>query len=162
LNMILKKKFDIIILSHTFEHILSPLKKLNNIYNLLNDNGIVFMRLPGILNKNIHRISNIFFDYKKLHFMFYLQNAHTFYFTKKTFINLINFSGCFEIGYADEDISALLIKKDRIEINKSSIKSCNEINDFIIKNNLRYIILKGFRHILKWVPLFIKRVKKMI
>ena len=159
-NNILKKKFDIIILSHTFEHMLSPIEKLNSIYNLLNNNGIVFMQLPGILSKNLHRMANIFFDYKKLHFMFYLQNAHTLYFTKKTFINLINFSGWFEIGSINEDISTVLVKKNSIKINKFIIKSDNKINNFIFKNNLRYFILKGIWLLLKWIPLLIKKLKK--
>jgi hypothetical protein len=92
--------------------------------------------------------------------MFYLQNAHTLYFTKKTFINLINFSGWFEIGSINEDISTVLVKKNSIKINKFIIKSDNKINNFIFKNNLRYFILKGIWLLLKWIPLLIKKLKK--
>ncbi len=42
------KKFDAVVLYHVFEHIYHPKETLRNIYNLLNDNGIIHLSIPNI------------------------------------------------------------------------------------------------------------------
>ncbi|MBU2631384.1 MAG: class I SAM-dependent methyltransferase [Proteobacteria bacterium] len=41
------KKFDAVILCHAFEHVYHPKKTLKNIYDLLNENGVVYLSLPN-------------------------------------------------------------------------------------------------------------------
>jgi 2-polyprenyl-3-methyl-5-hydroxy-6-metoxy-1,4-benzoquinol methylase len=42
-----EKKFDAVILCHAFEHLYHPKKTLENIYKLLNENGLVYLSLPN-------------------------------------------------------------------------------------------------------------------
>lgn len=43
----ISKQYDVIITSHTLEHIANPLKALKLWYNLLNDNGVIINILPN-------------------------------------------------------------------------------------------------------------------
>jgi len=43
----IKKRYDIIFLLHTLEHILNPLKAIKNIENLLKKNGRIFIEIPN-------------------------------------------------------------------------------------------------------------------
>jgi 2-polyprenyl-3-methyl-5-hydroxy-6-metoxy-1,4-benzoquinol methylase len=42
----LNKKFDVVVMSHVLEHCPDPKKVLDNIYNHLNENGILFIEVP--------------------------------------------------------------------------------------------------------------------
>ncbi len=42
------KQFDAIILHHVFDHNYHPQETLRNIYNLLNDNGIIYLSIPNV------------------------------------------------------------------------------------------------------------------
>ncbi len=42
------KKFDAVILYHVFEHLYYPKETLRSIYNLLNNNGIIYLSMPNI------------------------------------------------------------------------------------------------------------------
>jgi SAM-dependent methyltransferase len=42
------KKFDAIVLCHVFEHLYDPKKTLQKIYDLLNENGIIYIIIPNI------------------------------------------------------------------------------------------------------------------
>lgn len=89
-------KADIIILSHTIEHFTDPTKELNNLRKLLNPNGICYFETPGVFS--IHKS---YIDPMK-----YLQNAHTYSFSKVTLSNLTKRCG-YEIRYCDEFIRML-------------------------------------------------------
>ncbi len=76
----IKKKYDIIFLLHTLEHILNPLKAIKNIENLLKKNGRVFVEIPN-------------FDYfikKRPHYAVFHQHLNMF--NIKNFKNLLSFT----------------------------------------------------------------------
>ena len=75
----LDSKPDIIIYSHVMEHILDLDAELDAIKNHLSDESIAYIEVPGL--KEIHR------NYKS-NTLTFLQNAHTFNFTKETLISL--------------------------------------------------------------------------
>jgi 2-polyprenyl-3-methyl-5-hydroxy-6-metoxy-1,4-benzoquinol methylase len=58
-------RFDVIIINHVLEHILDPVVFLKKITKHLNNNALVYISVPNILNFGIRQI----------------QNAHTYYFT---------------------------------------------------------------------------------
>ncbi len=87
-------KADIIILNHTLEHMRNPQKELLTIQELLAPEGILYIALPGIFF--IH-------DTYKGNLSEYLQNAHSWYFTKKTLGRLLSDSG-FEMIAGNEMI----------------------------------------------------------
>lgn len=89
-------KADIVILSHVVEHFTDPMEELNNLRSLLNSNGICYLETPGIFS--IHKS---YIDPMK-----YLQNAHTYCFSKLTLSNLTMSCG-YEIQYRDEFIRML-------------------------------------------------------
>ena len=41
------KKYDMIWMGHVFEHFLDPMKAVNKLYNILNDNGILYLSMPS-------------------------------------------------------------------------------------------------------------------
>jgi len=74
------KKFDIIWLSHVFEHIIRPDLILNKCKELLSENGLIFIAIPdcenpNILNQSIH------------------ENASSFHYTKDSLVKLVSKSG---------------------------------------------------------------------
>lgn len=42
------KYFDVVTLNHVLEHIIDPREELNEIFRILNDDGILFIRVPNI------------------------------------------------------------------------------------------------------------------
>jgi|TARA_B100001079_G_C16362449_1_gene493537 SAM-dependent methyltransferase len=81
-------KHDVIILNHVFEHFLDPLKNINKIKRHLNHNGLLYIAVPNIENYSINQI----------------QNAHNYYYTKKTFIYYMSSLGlkCIAFGPAEK------------------------------------------------------------
>ena len=106
----INQKFDLIILSHTFEHFKDLKKNIQLIESLLNKNGFIFLDLPGIFNYDYYHLRNLIYNYKKIHFLFYLQNAHNYYFVKETFSRFINNNSRLQIIYIDEKINCILKK----------------------------------------------------
>ena len=55
-NLVLENKFDVIILTHVLEHILDVKKLMQKLYDLLNENGIIFIECPDAskYHLNVH------------------------------------------------------------------------------------------------------------
>lgn len=75
---------DLIILSHTLEHILEPIKELRNLRNVSNKDTLLYIEVPGI--KNLQHSYN-------QDLLQYLQNAHVYHFTLGSLVNLLNKAG---------------------------------------------------------------------
>lgn len=88
---------DIIIYSHTFEHILEPIKELKILQKLAGEKTLLYIELPGIknLNKSYNR-----------DFLEYLQNAHVYHYSFRTLTNILQVSGWFPFT-GDEYIRSL-------------------------------------------------------
>ena len=65
------EKFDIVILSHVFEHFYEPMKALSIIRKIICDNGILFIEVPNILKPN-----------SKKHKLGWFSKEHISYFSK--------------------------------------------------------------------------------
>ena len=75
---------DIVIYSHTLEHIVNPLCELNKLRSILREDSLLYIELPG--NKWLRKTYR--YDFLRL-----LQNAHVYYFTQTTLMNLLGVAG---------------------------------------------------------------------
>jgi len=72
----LEEKFDVIWISHVFEHIVRPDLFLQKCKSMLNPDGFVFIEVPNCLNKDILKSS-------------IMDNPSTFHFTKKAILKMV-------------------------------------------------------------------------
>lgn len=99
-------QFDIVILSHVFEHCVDLHQELLQIQQLLKKDGILYIEVPGILVNHTKKIYN--FSYKN-----YVTHAHMYNFTAQTLKNIVKkfqFS-CLEIN---EEVEAIFQYNDKI------------------------------------------------
>lgn len=78
------KKFDNIVLFQVLEHTEDPIDFLNSLKLLLKDDGKIFIEVPNLYDPllKLWNVSN----YQK----FYYHEAHTYYFTEKALLKLLN------------------------------------------------------------------------
>lgn len=76
------KKFDFIILSHVFEHIVDVKEFLASVRNSLKDNGKLYVEVP-LINNLLHGEYN-------WNLQCYFQNAHVHHFTPETLSQVLN------------------------------------------------------------------------
>ena len=105
-----KEKYDLIILNHVLEHFLDIRKELLVIKELLTDEGMVYICVPGVLNLK---------DVYGNDFLMYLQNAHIRHFCRGTLQQLMSWNGFTEIC-GDEEVRGLYKKGS---VCKGDIKS---------------------------------------
>ena len=107
----LNKKFDIIILSHVFEHFIDLRKELDILCQLLHNDGILYVEVPGILK--IH--NKHYYDFS---FVGYSVHAHMYNFTSTTLKNMIAQHG-FSLKESNEEVESIFQvtpdTKDNIE-----------------------------------------------
>jgi len=94
----IKKKPNLIIMSHILEHLLFPSKELSLIRDLLEPKGFLYIEVPGVRNMT--------FIHNDMNFLRFLQIAHTYHFSLTTLNNLLGRSG-FELIEGDEKIRSL-------------------------------------------------------
>ncbi|RLJ01836.1 MAG: hypothetical protein DRP10_03035 [Candidatus Aenigmatarchaeota archaeon] len=75
---------DIVIYSHTLEHILNPVEELTKLKSICSSNTYLYIELPGV--------KNLTHSYE-MDFLKSLQNAHTYYFTLTTLKNVLRKAG---------------------------------------------------------------------
>ena len=153
------KKFDVIIYSHVFEHILDLKSELFEIKKKLNKKGVLYIEVPGVLNLNN--------DYRN-DLNRYFQNAHTYNFSLITLKNVLTSNG-FELICGNENVESLFkvsnvsnsiindyarlineLKKLNIKskiwaFSKTGVKFL--ITNFLVKTNLYNITRKVYRNI---------------
>lgn len=93
-----ERKYDLIILSHVFEHFLDIEQEMAVVRELLSENGMVYIEVPGI--KFVERGSY------GSNFLAYLQNAHVRGFSLGTLCNVMKKYG-FDLHVGDESIRSL-------------------------------------------------------
>src|SRR5690606_14348521 len=49
------KKFDIIILSHVFEHLCEPMNVMDKIKSLINDDAVIYVEVPNLLRPEFYK-----------------------------------------------------------------------------------------------------------
>ena len=91
------KKFDLIIINHVLEHFLNIGEELEVVKELLSQDGICYIEVPGIkyLTKSYY-----------MDFLIYLQNAHIYHFTLETLEQVMNKYG-FELLTGDDMVRSL-------------------------------------------------------
>ncbi len=92
------RKFDIVILAHVLEHFLDIGKELNIIKKLLKPQGFLYVELPGIKGFSLGA--------HQYDFLNSLQLAHTYYFDRDTFVQMMSWYG-FRCVKSNEYISSL-------------------------------------------------------
>lgn len=100
---------NIIIYSHTLEHVMDPVKEMMRLRNISGEETLLYIELPGI--------KNLWKSYGR-DLLQYLQNAHTFHFSLRTLRNFAALSGWSLIS-GDETIKAVF-KKGAIKNNYRS------------------------------------------
>lgn len=91
------KKYDLIIVNHVIEHFLAFDAELEVIHQLLAEDGVLYIEVPGI--KDLVRSYNN-------DFLLYLQNAHVYDFTLGTLEQVMNKYG-FSLIVGDESVRSL-------------------------------------------------------
>ena len=112
-----KQQFDLILLVHSFEHMLDLDKVVRNVHNLLKDKGFVYVEVPGLRNlnrkqadsKNIGRLSS------SNNFLNYLQFQHNYHFDLNHLMEFWERNG-FKMIQGDEWVRALF-RKGKVENN---------------------------------------------
>jgi 2-polyprenyl-3-methyl-5-hydroxy-6-metoxy-1,4-benzoquinol methylase len=101
---------DLIILSHTLEHILDPIKDLSVLHKIIKMKSLIYIEVPGV--RYLRRGNYDFLDT--------LQNAHLYYFTLTSLKNLLINNG-FSFVKGNEFIRCIFRKGQ-----KSGLKIINE------------------------------------
>lgn len=149
-------KFQIIVYCHVFEHINKPIEELKRIKEILSDDGLLYIEVPGI-NYNDYWYDGNFFNS--------LEMDHTHQFNKRSLQNLMEQNG-FELIYGNEIIKS--IWKKNITYKKFTIK--NEYSNILkkiqlydnkyriafifFKNYIKNKIIKILKYLLKKIGIF--------
>ena len=76
---------DLIIYSHSFEHMLNPQAELASIKDVADKNTLIYIEVPGV--------KDLWGGYGKMDFLLYCVNSHTYHFLLTTLSNLFLKSG---------------------------------------------------------------------
>ena len=106
-------KYDIVILRHVLEHFLNPVEELSQLRNLISDEGVLFIEVPGVFNLK-------YWSYDPVK---YFDIFHPFSFSLNTLTMLLNNSG-FTLVEGNEHIYSIWKLSNEFEINNKS--SANE------------------------------------
>lgn len=122
------ERYDLIIYSHVFEHILDLNSELEEIKKRLTPNGILYIEVPGVLNLKGYRYN----------LCRYFQNAHTYNFSLITLKNILGNVG-FTIIYGNEKIESIF----KVDTSSKSEKHTNDFQRIIQelkRNKVRKIL----------------------
>lgn len=104
---------DIVTLFHVFEHMANPKLVISKIYNVLNDDGYLFIEVPNILQKDASP-HNIYFK------------AHLFYYSRYTLISAA--SRYFDPIYVTDDGNLrILFKKKQKPLDAEMLPSISDV-----------------------------------
>ena len=125
-------KFDIIILSHVFEHFTDLKKELNNLKFIMDKDTLLYIEVPGI--KAIHKS-----EYYGFSLLGYLIHAHMYNFTKNTLENILQING-FKTIFSNENVEAIF--KIGIEKNIKINNDYEEVYSYLKRLYNSYDLLK--------------------
>lgn len=108
------KKYDVVILSHIIEHFTDLLGNLQQISKIIKQGGIIYTAIPNI----------------ELFGRGQFQNAHTYYFTPKTFCHYMQRSGFQAIKFGPDDSIHMhgIFKTSKAKNNFNKISLTGEYN----------------------------------
>ncbi len=126
-----KNYYDIIILADVLEHLKNPENILEKIRDYLKDDGILLISIPNITHASIAlNILDGKWEYKPIGL---LDNSHLRFFTKQSFLNLLE-----EKGYCPLKIKRVIINPWDTEFKTSYEKYPKEVISYIEKSNPDY------------------------
>jgi Methyltransferase domain. len=96
---------DIVVYSHVFEHILDLKAELRAVKDIMRDDGLLYIEVPGI-----HYVKHKY----RGDTLRYLQNAHVYHFSLRSITNILLSCG-FEVVSGTEYVRILCRKSDRLE-----------------------------------------------
>ncbi len=127
-----KGPYDLIVLSHVFEHLADIRGFVRKMEGLLHENGFVFISLPGVLTGSLFGS---------------LQNAHVWYFTLNTLRWVIENNSRWRLSMGDETINSFFCGKEADPFHINALKDEH-------KRILIHILKKEYRrfcHIKKFL-----------
>lgn len=110
---------DIVIYSHVLEHLLDPLKEMKKLRSIIRDHSYVYIEVPGL--KFMKR-------YCGGDFLYWVQNAHIYYFTLRTLKNLMRNSG-YKFIYGEDVTNIYSIFKKYPSLSETENKFENDYNE---------------------------------
>jgi SAM-dependent methyltransferase len=128
-------KYGIVTMLNALEHVYSPTKTLQQIYDLLEDEGYLLLSVPDLYNTNIKRPIDA-----------YLSNAHLYNFSIHTLSNMLIKTGFKPVQYysISEEIGNKLYVLSKKDVPQEIY--CNpaeHVQDFLISADIVYILSKG-------------------
>lgn len=120
----LGKKADLIILNHVLEHMNDIEQELKRIRNLLSDDGMLYVAVPGLYVWDIGQL---------------FQNAHNYQFNSNTLCYLMNACG-FDDYHVDEQISSVWRKSEYTDKNITRKEECQYIYSFIYRKDEKHLM----------------------
>jgi SAM-dependent methyltransferase len=125
--------FDVVILSHVFEHFLDPSVELESLKKYIDDRSLIYIEVPGIFSLKYRYEYDC--DYLK-----YFTFAHTYNFNLTALVNLLNLNG-FALLWGNEQIeSVFVIGSQSIDVTDNAIRVRIYLED-LEENRLFYLSL---------------------
>jgi len=138
-----QSNFDLILLIHSFEHIMDMDATVQSTYKRLKDGGFVFVEVPGIINWNQPKkglLSDMGLKSSN-NFLKYLQFEHNYHFSLEHLKTVWERNG-FELVYGDEWVRAIFIKKDKKKLTNKVILNNNSSSLYAHLKNVEKDFLK--------------------
>ena len=141
----INQKFDIIILSHVLEHLVSAENILDICKKLIKKDGLIYVEVPSIESIPKHYDCDI---------RNFLHIAHVTHFTKNTFINFMNVKG-FNVKYMNNLIHSLVYPA---ETNKKIINNYSDTKNILKIIKIKKFSIIPFLNIMKILKNIIKKI----
>lgn len=123
-------KFDLIIMSHVFEHMTDLNGILNDLKSVLSEIGILYIEVPGVMNLGMIT------QWYNSDFLDYLVHAHLYQFNLKSLQYVLSING-FKMLSGDEVVRAVFAKTSLSEDSFPSNGNCDEILNFLHNTYVR-------------------------
>lgn len=104
-----KGKMDLIILRHTVEHMLEPVKTLKKLSSVLSKNGVIYIAVPDMMRPRLKLK-----DYDKW-WEYCFRPVHVYYFSMETLFKTLDLAGLEVIEFGGENEEIWYLAKDKIK-----------------------------------------------
>lgn len=130
------EKYDLIILTHVLEHFIDIKDELSVIRQLLSDDGLLYIEVPGI--KDVKPLQRYRGD-----FLQYFQNAHVRHFCKDTLSQVMRWNG-FEEVIADEEVRSIYKKAEYSVANEKCVNYFSSVISHMKKVEEYYLKIRKY------------------
>lgn len=123
----LNRTFDLVVLSHVFEHFIDLRGELERLSKLLKKDGLIYIEVPGIYRNHM----NHYYDFS---FLGYSVHAHMYNFTLKTLENILSANG-FSMVEGDEEVYGIFrFTGEKLSANDNEYKKISNYLWFLQEN----------------------------